>query len=49
MYGAFNFFALDTYYEEIENEVLMVDDVHVDAIIASDGGVIQRLERLLHT
>lgn len=43
VYAALNIYAWDTNYEEIEKQVKMLDEVHVDAIIASDGGVIQKI------
>ena len=39
-------YAWDTNYEEIEKQVKMLDEVHVDAIIASDGGVIQKIREI---
>lgn len=44
VYAALNIYAWDTNYEEIEKQVKMLDEVHVDAIIASDGGVIQKIK-----
>ena len=41
-----NIYAWDTNYEEIEKQVKMLDEVHVDAIIASDGGVIQKIREI---
>ena len=46
VYAALNIYAWDTNYEEIENQVRMLDRVHVDAIIASDGGVIQKIKEI---
>ena len=46
VYAALNIYAWDTNYEEIEKQVKMLDDVHVDAIIASDGGVIQKIREI---
>lgn len=46
VYAALNIYAWDTNYEEIENQVKMLDEVHVDAIIASDGGVIQKIREI---
>ena len=46
VYAALNIYAWDTNYEEIEKQVKMLDKVHVDAIIASDGGVIQKIREI---
>ena len=46
VYAALNIYAWDTNYEEIEKQVIMLDEVHVDAIIASDGGVIQKIREI---
>lgn len=46
VYAALNIYAWDTNYEEIEKQVKMLDEVHVDAIIASDGGVIQKIREI---
>lgn len=46
VYAALNIYAWDTNYEEIEKQVKMLDKVHVDAIIASDGGVIQKIKEI---
>ena len=46
VYAALNIYAWDTNYEEIEKQVKMLDRVHVDAIIASDGGVIQKIKEI---
>ena len=46
VYAALNIYAWDTNYEEIEKQVKMLDRVHVDAIIASDGGVIQKIKKI---
>ena len=46
VYAALNIYAWDTNYEEIEKQVKMLDRVHVDAIIASDGGVIQKIKEV---
>ena len=46
VYAALNIYAWDTNYEEIEKQVKMLDRVHVDAIIASDGGVIQKIREV---
>lgn len=46
VYAALNIYAWDTNYEEIEKQVKMLDEVNVDAIIASDGGVIQKIREI---
>lgn len=46
VYAALNIYAWDINYEEIEKQVKMLDEVHVDAIIASDGGVIQKIREI---
>ena len=46
VYAALNIYAWDTNYEEIEKQVRMLYRVHVDAIIASDGGVIQKIKEI---
>ncbi len=46
VYAAINIYAWDSNYEEIEKQVKMLDEVHVDAIIASDGGVIQKIKEI---
>ena len=46
VYAALNIYAWDTNYEEIEKQVKLLDQVHVDAIIASDGGVIQKIREI---
>ncbi len=46
VYAALNIYAWDSNYEEIEKQVKMLDRVHVDAIIASDGGVIQKIKEI---
>lgn len=46
VYAALNIYAWDTNYEEIKKQVKMLDEVHVDAIIASDGGVIQKIREI---
>lgn len=46
VYAAINIYAWDSNYEEIKKQVKMLDEVHVDAIIASDGGVIQKIKEI---
>lgn len=44
VYAAINIYAWDTYYEEIKKQAKMLNDLKVDAIIASDGGVMEILK-----
>ena len=44
VYAAINIYAWDEYYEEIKKQAKMLNDIKVDAIIASDGGVIEILK-----
>ena len=46
VYAALNIYAWDTNYEEIEKQVKMLKEVKVDAIIASDGGVINKIRQI---
>lgn len=46
VYAALNIYAWDENYEEIDNQVKMLDEVHVDGIIASDGGVISEIKKI---
>ena len=41
VFAAINIYALDEHYEEIKKQAKMLNDLKVDAIIASDGGVIE--------
>ena len=41
VYAAINIYAWDEYYEEIKKQAKMLNDLKVDGIIASDGGVIE--------
>ena len=45
VYVALNIYAQDEDYEEIEKEVKRLDDIHADAIIASDVGVIDTIKK----
>jgi len=45
VYAAINIYAWDSYYEEIKEQAKMLNDLKVDAIIASDGGVIEILKQ----
>ena len=44
VYAAINIYAWDTYYEEIKKQAKMLNELKVDAIIASDGGVMEILK-----
>ena len=44
VYAAINIYAGDTYYEEIKKQAKMLNELKVDAIIASDGGVMEVLK-----
>ncbi len=45
VYAAINIYAWDSYYEEIKQQAQMLNDLKVDAIIASDGGVMEILKQ----
>lgn len=44
VYATINIYAWDNYYEDIKKQAKMLNDLKVDAIIASDGGVIEILK-----
>lgn len=44
VYATINIYAWDEYYEEIKKQAKMLNEMKVDAIIASDGGVIEVLK-----
>ena len=46
VYAALNIYAWDSNYDEIDKQVRMLDEVHVDGIIASDGGVINEIKKI---
>lgn len=46
VYVAMNIYAYDEDYEEIEKEITHLRDIHADAIIASDGGIIECIKRV---
>ena len=46
VYATLNIYAWDSNYDDIEKQVRMLDKVHVDGIIASDGGVIQKIKEV---
>lgn len=45
VYTTINIYAWDEYYDEIKKQAKMLNDMKVDAIIASDGGVIDVLKK----
>ena len=45
VYAAINIYAWDSYYEEIKKQAQMLNELRVDSIIASDGGVIEILKK----
>ena len=46
VYAAINIYAPDNMYNEIENQVKILNKLAVDGIIASDGGVIEVIKNL---
>ena len=44
VYAAINIYAWDSYYEDIKKQAKMLNELKVDAIIASDGGVMEILK-----
>jgi len=44
VYATINIYAWDNYYEDIKKQAKMLNDLKVDAIIASDGGVMEILK-----
>ncbi len=44
VYATINIYAWDSYYEEIKKQAQMLSKLNVDAIIASDGGVMEILK-----
>lgn len=46
VYVALNIYAYDGDYEEIEKEIGRLNEIKADAIIASDGGVIETIKRV---
>ena len=46
VYAALNIYAWDSNYDEIEKQVKRLDEAKVDGIIASDGGVIQKIRQI---
>ena len=45
VYAAINIYAWDSHYEEIKKQAKMLNNLKVDAIIASDGGVMEILKQ----
>ncbi len=46
VYVALNIYAYDEDYKEIEEEVKRLDEIHADAIIAADGGIIDVIKKV---
>ena len=46
VYAAINIYAPDKAYEDIKSQVQMLNKLAVDAIIASDGGVIETIQEI---
>lgn len=46
VYTTINIYAPDSMYEDIKKQVRMLSDLNVDAIIASDGGVIDTIKEV---
>lgn len=46
VYVALNIYAYDTEYEEIENEIKRLEKINADAIIVSDGGIIEKIKQI---
>lgn len=46
VYAAINIYAWDSSYEEIRKQAEMLEKIKVDAIIASDGGVIEEIKKV---
>ena len=46
VYAALNIYAFDENYEEIKNQIELLDEVNVDAIIVSDGGVVNLIKEI---
>ena len=45
VYAAINIYAWDSYYDEIKKQAKMLNELKVDGIIASDGGVIDVIKK----
>lgn len=46
VYVAMNIYAYDEDYKDIDEEIKKLDKIGADAIIASDGGIIERIKKL---
>ena len=46
VYATINIYAQDSMYEEIKNQVEILNKLAVDGIIASDGGVIELIKEI---
>ncbi len=46
VYVALNIYARDNMYEEIEKQVKILDEIKADAVIVSDGGVVETVKRI---
>lgn len=46
VYVALNIYAYDNDYDEIESEIKRLDKINADAIIVSDGGIIERIKKV---
>ena len=46
VYVALNIYARDNMYEEIEKQVKILDKIKADAVIVSDGGVVETVKKI---
>ena len=46
VYVTINIYAPDSVYDDIEKQVLMLKEIKADGILASDGGVIEKIKEL---
>lgn len=46
VYVALNIYARDNMYEEIEKQVKILDEIKADAVIVSDGGVVETIKEI---
>ena len=46
VYVALNIYARDNMYEEIEKQVKILDEIHADAVIVSDGGIVDTVKQI---
>ena len=46
VYVALNIYARDNMYEEIEKQVKILDEIKADAVIVSDGGVVDTVKQI---